>query len=148
MVTLNEIESKYCTKIEAALTDKQLTAQLLVELSAKLYADIKVEGITDDRDSDMLLFQYGVYDWGDENGRHFSFDITRQFMLPSTYEPYQLSFSLIFDPVPFEQIRAYDCWYPDYGDLDSFVAHIRATDGFKMAKSNAPKTYSVRFNQC
>jgi hypothetical protein len=148
MVTLGEIESNYRTIIEAAIGDKQPTAQLLVELSIKLYADFKVEGIGDDGDNDMLLFQYGVYDWGDENGRNFSLDITRQFMLPSTYEPYQLSFSQIFAPVPFENIRSYDCWYPDYGDLESFVSHTKTTEGFKAAENNAPKAYNIRFSQC
>jgi len=27
-------------------------------------------------------------------------------------------------PVPFESTGIYDCWHPDYGDLDSFVAHL------------------------
>lgn len=148
MITLSEVENKYRAVVEAALVDKQLTAQLLVELSAKLYTDVKVEGLSSEGDEDMLLYQYGVYDWGDENGRHFSFDITRQFMLPSTYEPYQLSFSLIFDPAPFENIRSYDCWYPDYGDLDSFVAYIKTTDGFKAAENHVSRTYCIRFNQC
>lgn len=31
-----------------------------------------------EQDGDMLLFQWGTYDWG--SGRHFEIDITRQFI--------------------------------------------------------------------
>jgi len=149
MFKLNEIEAKYREEIEAVIgSGKPLTAQLLVDMSEKLFCELKVEGIGSETDSDMLLYQYGVYNWPDEHGEHFSLDITRQFMQPSTYEPYQLSFALIFDPAPFQNTGFYDCWYPDYGDLDSFVAHIKSTDGFKASENHVPKTYSLRFNQC
>ena len=68
MFALNEIEGKYRDAIESALEDgKPLTVQLLVDLSAKLYSTLKVEGIAGEKDGDMLLFQYGVYNWHDEN---------------------------------------------------------------------------------
>jgi hypothetical protein len=149
MFALNEIEGKYRDAIEATLSDgKPLTAQLMVDLSAELYDTLKVEGIAGEPDGDMLLFQYGVYNWHDENGRHFGFDMTRQFMLPSTYEPYQLSFSLIFDPAPFENTGFFERWYSNNGDLDSFVANIKTTDGFIAANNQSPKTYNIRFSQC
>ena len=149
MFTLNEIESKYREAIESVIkSGKPLTAKLLVDMSKKLYNELKVEDVGSEADGDMLLYQYGVYNWHDEHGEHFSLDITRQFIPPSTYEPYQLSFALIFDPAPFQSTGFYDCWYPDYGDLDSFIAHIKSTDGFKAAENHAPKTYSIQFNQC
>jgi len=148
MCTLNEIESKYCEAISDALEGKDLTASLLVELSSNFYNELKVKDISHEIDDDILLYQYGVYDWNDEHGRHFVLDIARQFQLPSEDEPYQLSFSLIFDPEQFENIGAYDCWSMDFGDIESFVAHIKTTDGFKVAEDCIPRTYCISFYQC
>lgn len=41
------------------------------------HVSIKAEGC-EDPGSDMLLFQWGVYDWG--NGKFFDLNITRQFV--------------------------------------------------------------------
>jgi len=41
------------------------------------FRDVRAENCQED-DHDMLLFQWGTYDWG--RGRHFEFDITRQFI--------------------------------------------------------------------
>jgi hypothetical protein len=96
----------------------------------------------------MLLFQYGVYNWGDEFGRHFGFDLTRQFIKLPEYEPYQLSFALIYPPEPFEGIGLYDTWSDQYGGTERFITHIKSTDGFKAAEKNVPMTYRLMFNQC
>lgn len=65
----------------------------LVRLSMELYQDIKVgEIFSDPPDDDMLLFQYGIYNWQDKDGEHFSFDITRQLTEPTLDgEMFQLS---------------------------------------------------------
>jgi len=148
MYPLDEIESKYRSAISIALEGKDLTGSLLVELSLNLYKDLKVKDISDDMHSDALLYQYGVYNWHDEHGRHFALDITRQFQHPSSYEPYQLSFSLIYDPAPFENAGYHERWSMDFGDLEGFKAHIMSTDGYTIAENHVPKAYSIRFNQC
>ena len=148
MHTLNEFESRYHDEISKAIKGKDLTALLLVEVSLNLYNELKIEGIFDEEYNDVLLFQYGVYNWGDEHGRHFSLDITRQLQMPLEDEPYQLSFSLVFDPERFENIDAYDCWSMDFSDLESFIEHIKDTDGFRAAEKNVAKTYNIQFSQC
>ena len=48
------------------------------------FRDVKPVGC-EEEDGDMLLFQYGTYDWG--HGRWFELDITRQFLdLEHVYE--------------------------------------------------------------
>lgn len=73
----------------------------------------------------MLLFQYGIFNWGDELGEHFSLDITRQFIAPKEDEPYQLNFTLIYEPEPFREMGSYSCWSGDYPDIESFALHIK-----------------------
>jgi len=148
MYPLTEIENKYRRAISSALESKKLSASLLVELSSKLYEELKVDGIPDEIHSDVLLFQYGIYDWNDEYGRHFCLDITRQFHLPSSYEPYQLSFSLIYDSEQLGNIAYHHRWSMDFVDLESFISHITATDGYKLAENHTHKTYRILFEQC
>lgn len=53
----------------------------------------------DGPDSDMLLFQWGTYDWG--TGRHFSLNITRQFIEENLQDDdaiSQLSLTFRFEP--------------------------------------------------
>jgi hypothetical protein len=44
------------------------------------YANVRADGCDLDADQDMLLFQWGTYDWGE--GEHFEIDLVRQVMMP------------------------------------------------------------------
>jgi len=142
MVALKDIESKYKSAIEGL---GSVTAQTLVELSARLYEEIKVQEIDDDvYFGDVLLFQYGIYGGYHENGRHFGLDITRQFRchLPDDDESYQLSFTLIFDPEPFENAGFNNCRSSDFdnwsGDMDDLANHFAR---IAAAVSSDPKPF-------
>ena len=149
MFTLDEIEEKYRIAVDAAIEgEKSLNASSLIELSVKLYEDLKVEGVADDSFGDVLLFQYGVSNWGDEYGLHYDLDVTRQFMMEYEDEPYQLSFTLVYDPEPFGDVGSCNCWSADFADIESFVSHIESTKGFTEAKKHKPKAHIIRFDQC
>lgn len=66
----------------------------------------------DGPDGDMLLFQWGTYDWG--TGRHFSLNITRQFIEDGLQDDdaiSQLSLTFRFDPtVELEALGAGNRW--------------------------------------
>ncbi len=56
-------------------------------------------------DGDMLLFQWGTYDWGE--GEHFQLDLTRQLIVSDEAEDediWQLSLTFLFEPV--DDLRA------------------------------------------
>ena len=144
--TLNEIENEYRKKIQSVLETKDLSASLLLDLSVELFCEIKVQGIShDDIYSDALLYQYGIYDSVDYN---FRLDITRQFMSPPEHEPYQLNFILRYDPEAFKGLGFEECWSMDFTDLESFIEHIKSTEGFKLAEKLKPKDYKIVFSQC
>ena len=50
-----------------------------VERFISFFQEYKIKEKQEYEDEDMLLFQYGNYDWQDVNGDEFSFDLTRQF---------------------------------------------------------------------
>ena len=142
-VPLSKIESVYRQEVQKALGTRELSAALLVELSAALFQVLKVKNLTEMENNDMLLFQYGVYNYGDELGKHFSLDITRQFYRPSKERPYRLCFTLVYDPGQLSESNRYQRWNKDFPDTQSFVAHIKSTEGFKFAERALPKTYKM-----
>ena len=64
-----------------------------------------------EEDADMLLFQYGVYDWG--NGKNLEIDFARQ--LIKDEDIIQIHITLI---IPFEEkfstIESYEEWYNSF----------------------------------
>ena len=142
--TLQSIEHEY----RKAIGEREnISAGELIRISTALFNDIKIAGDSEVEMDDMLLFQYGIYDWGNENGRHFSFDITRQFFPSNEDEPYQLRLTLIFNPAPFEKIAAYDCWSSEYAQIEDFAAHIRLTDGYRAANEAVAIKYELDFGK-
>jgi hypothetical protein len=95
----------------------------------------------------MLLFQYGVYNWGDEKGEHFSFEIARQFILDKDDEFYQLHFKLIFDPQDFKQCKSYNRWSSDFQTLEDWVKNIKTSQGYKLVQRVKPIKYSISLDK-
>jgi hypothetical protein len=62
------------------------------------YSNVRAEDCDIQNGGDMLLFQWGTYDWGE--GEHFEFDITRQFIGASGEDEdiWQLSLTFKFPP--------------------------------------------------
>lgn len=150
-ILLSEVETVYRKELQKLTErDEPLTASSIIELTDRLFRTFKIKNISDldDEDSDMLLYQYGIYSCGKELGKCFVFDITRQFMEPEEDEPYQLSISLLYDPEPFKNIDSLDCWNYEFPNLEKFFSYIKSTDGFKLADEGKPKTYQIGFYQC
>ena len=147
-VELKNIEQEYQAAVrQLAGAGSGLSPEGAITLSRKLYDEIKVKGISGGKnpDDDMLLFQYGTYDWGDEMGEHFSFDITRQFSKRD--DMYQLSLTLIFDPAPFAGLDSYNSWHIEFNSVEEWIAGIQSTSGYQLAQSQIPGTYKVHFTK-
>ena len=148
-IVLDEVVKEYQKVIERRLENgEKLTAEKLIEISVFMFNALKVEGIPVHPDSDMLLFQYGVYDWGDQFGRHFSLDVTRQFTTEDEDEPYQLGFTLIYEPDKFNSCTAFNCWSFQFPRLEDWADHLKTTQGFMLTKEAVAKTYRLTFEQC
>jgi hypothetical protein len=145
-----EVEKEYETFLQADLNKgKELNTDLLIDVSSQLFKETTITGVTttDDADKDMLLFQYGVYNWGDEKGEHFSFEIARQFILDKDDEFYQLHFKLIFDPQDFKQCKSYNRWSSDFQTLEDWVKNIKTSQGYKLVQRVKPIKYSISLDK-
>jgi len=88
---------------EAGLDLEQLQPDAAWEVF-KAFAAEPVEGMSRDDDTDMCLFQCGVYDWSDGKGPRFNWGFTRQFTLMDEDGEYdhmeQLECTLFFEATP------------------------------------------------
>jgi hypothetical protein len=75
--TANSTFTAFLTQKGADLAT--LTPPTAIQSMIGFYRDIRAEDCDMSEDGDMLLFQWGTYDWG--TGAHFSYNITRQFIV-------------------------------------------------------------------
>jgi hypothetical protein len=96
------------------------------------YQDLRPAGCEQVPDGDMLLFQWGTYDWGE--GEHFQLDLTRQLILSDEAEDddiWQLSLTFLFEPV--DDLRAVGAgneWCHSLRALEQFRARVCASTAF------------------
>jgi len=62
-------------------------------------------------DADMLLFQYGVYDWG--NGKNLEIDFVRQLIKDEDIIQIHITLTIPFEE-KFSTIESYEEWYNSF----------------------------------
>jgi hypothetical protein len=83
-------------------------------------------------DADMLLFQWGTYDWG--TGEHFSFNLTRQLIVSEDAEDDDIwQLGLTFEFEPDNELRTLgrgDKWCCSLSDLPEFREYVYRSAAF------------------
>jgi hypothetical protein len=150
IIPLFELEKTYMTAIKSfEERGGKLTPDALIQFSLQLFQDLRVEAInTEQKDDDMLLFQCGTNNWYDEVGEHFSFNITRQLIMDEEDgDMFQLSWSLIYDPAPFTDIKSDNGWCWDFATLADWEGYIKSTAGYQKACAIGPRTSKLNFSK-
>ena len=93
-------------------------------------------------EEDLLLLEYGVYDFTGED--LFYFDLVRQYP-DGDGEYYQLRISLTFAPDK-ENGELNDTLWSDDTD-ENFFDYIRESSGYKHVKNNQIKSVDIRIDQ-
>src|SRR5688572_4832507 len=113
-IPLEKTEETFRQNIEKiAQPGKMITVDEALLVTRNFYNDYEIEGVDDTvPDYDMLLFQYGIYDWENTGEADFTIDFTRQFYIddPDTDEFYQLRTTLHFEPADFGNIDGFSKW--------------------------------------
>ena len=123
----------------------ELTPSVGIEHMLSFYETTFAEGCSGSS-ADMLLFEWGSYDWGE--GESFELSITRQFIEVGVEgEPEVSQLRLIFKYEPSSQVAAFgegSRWCASQSELPDFKDHIRGTAAFRaLAEQEAP---SVRLS--
>lgn len=127
------------------LTTSKLTIPQLVESNLAFYRSIRCLGLSDEQQSDMLLFQWGVFDWG--KGPRFEFDITRQFISAGKIDDDAISqFRCTAYFAPTAELRAIPVsnrWCDSVRDLDVFSKFILGSAAYRAVRAIKPSNIST-----
>ena len=97
----------------------------------------------------MLLFQFGVYDWG--HGEYFEFDITRQFIVGGEEGDdaiSQLNCTVRYEPsLPLRSIGNGNQWCKSRDDLADFKAFILSSPAYLTALPITAKQTQIAWEQ-
>ncbi len=131
---------------------EQLSAAEAIDLMASFYREVRADDCDLDADGDMLLFQWGLYDWG-KGGESFTYDITRQLIPAQVGDSEnqhgfigQLSLTLGFSPsASLRAIGAGNRWCFRPAELDEFLSFVRGSEATRAVSGLAPATSSLTY---
>ena len=113
----------------------------LIKTAIELYSLERIDGAISILE-DMLLFQWGVFDWGE--GEYFELDITRQISPSNTDELRQLSCTLYFTPsAGLREIEEGNKWCSSLEEFKSFNEFVLTSKVFKACSAVTPEKSSV-----
>ena len=124
------------------LKEKDLTLASLPDVFLDYYRTVPFETADVENDGDMLLFEYGIFDWG--QGEYFQIGLTRQLIEQHDDEEeeedhmYQLRVTLFFRPTEFAPVGDFNKWSSGCSDLDEFKGVIVTSAGYQAALNHTP----------
>jgi hypothetical protein len=97
------------------------------------YCDLKPRGrvFEQEKGADMLLFQWGTYDWG--TGEYFGFNLTRQLIGEGPVDDAMRQLGLTFEFQPVDELRALgigDKWCDSLSALPEFREYVYRSPAF------------------
>lgn len=127
----------------------RLVPDRALELLVNYYKDIRVAGCEIDLEQDMLLYQWGTYDWGE--GLWFEFEITRQITVEEKDEyagMYQLHLTLKYRDCDELSLLDNGCfWCSSLFEVDEFKEEIMNSDVMKAIVSKDIQQVSIIYEQ-
>lgn len=124
-------------------------APQLVEMAILFFREVYSAGLDSNPSSDMLLYQWGVFNFG--QGEHFQFGITRQFIEVGSGGDHgmsQLSFVAYYAPTPeLRKIRVSNRWCESRQEVKNFHAYILASEAYAAVKTQQPVFVKVAWNK-
>jgi hypothetical protein len=131
---------------EAGMTVSEFKPIDAIRLMLDFYREQRAEGCDLQADGDMLLFQWGIHEWGHQ-GRWFEFNLTRQLLdeeLDAGDHQTQLSLTCHFVPTPaLEAIKPGSKWCAIPDELAAFEYFIGKSPAFQAVGKLRPDNVSL-----
>lgn len=119
----------------------------LVSAGIEFYKSVRCSGLASNPQADMLLVQWGVFDWG--KGENFEFDLTRQFIDSSAFGDdaiSQLRFTAYYPSSPvLRSIEKENRWCQSLADVVGFENFIRGSSAFVAVSSLPPSRLMIEW---
>jgi hypothetical protein len=127
---------------DQGLKEKDLSLSSLPDLFLSYFQHIQFETVGEENDGDMLLYEYGTYDWG--QGEQFQIGLTRQLIEAHDEEVeqedfmYQLQVTFFYPASGFESVSSFNQWSSDSLSLTDFQRMIVNSVGYQTALPKTP----------
>jgi hypothetical protein len=108
--------------------------------------EIRLTAVENDGHGDMLLYQWGTYDWGD--GESFELDITRQLIFGEAEDEniFQLSFTFKFVPTTeLRRLAPGNRWCSSSEELEEFRNFIHHSAPFLTANEQLASSIQLEY---
>lgn len=128
-------------EVEPALTPSTAVGSMMA-----FYRDVRADECAIEEDGDMLLFQWGTYDWG--QGPRFELGITRQFIVGGGEDDDITQLHLTFRFEPDEALRslgAGDRWCRTPEGLAEFSSFIEEHPAYRAVGSRTDGELDVQY---
>jgi len=93
-----------------------------------------------DSDGDMLLYQWGTYDWG--QGKYFNLNLTRQFIVEGLEDDdaiFQLGLTFLYEPSPvLEALKQGNRWCHSPSELREFEQFVFSSSAYLTSLGLSP----------
>ena len=127
----------------------ELTLAYGIDLMFDFYGQIRADNCPVNKNGDMLLYEWGNYDWG--KGMYFQCSITRQF-IEAGFEGDDGMSQLImcfyfYPPDGFEELKRGERWCDTPSDLSSFKAYIKESAAYIKVASIKPTKVEIRYSK-
>ena len=132
--------------VNSNIADDNITPETALTSIIDFYRNYNTDIGSENADDDMLLFQYGTYDW-DGSGGKFEFNLTRQIADPDDEEFHQVKLTLYYKPEDIGEIESFNLWSIDKPTIDDWQKNIKDTEGFKRATKARPFDYKVELTK-
>jgi hypothetical protein len=141
-------KTRFLKRLEAAgLSLDTLTPTAGVEAMLAYYAEERADGCPFEGDRDMLLFQWGIYDWGD--GPAFDVDITRQLIVADHKEKelWQLRLAFLFEASVGATAGERNRWCASLDELAEFRQFVTESAALKVVGQKPPASVELRYGR-
>jgi hypothetical protein len=143
-----EMEKRFT---QSGVAMSALTPEQGIRLMLDFYRDVRAEKCELAADGDMLLFQWGTYDW--DGGRSFQFDITRQFIVSHSDDEddddaiSQLSLKFHFTPsTESDAIESSNHWCSTPDESPDFETFIFDSDAYRAVQDLRPSKVTLDYD--
>ncbi|MCV2357314.1 hypothetical protein LNV09_24480 [Paucibacter sp. B2R-40] len=128
---------------------KTLNPYELVLASLDFFATIEANGLATAPGADMLLYQWGVFDFG--KGEYFEFDITRQFIAKGQAGNEAISqfrCTAYFEPdAELQSIPKGNLWCGSKADLSTFKKYILGSKAFSAVENRLASRVTAEWSK-
>jgi hypothetical protein len=141
-VKIDDAEAEIRRRLAAA----PLTLGRAVEQMLAFYRDVRMDECVLEDHGDMLLFQWGTYDWGE--GLRFEVDVVRQFLVHEGEEDGISQLHVTFRFAPDDATKALGAanrWCAHPAKLPELQAFIEQSPAFRAVATRADASAEVLY---